>query len=307
MNFHKLKYFIAVAEEQNITKAAKKLFISQPSLSQCIQGIEADMGVKLFSRGKSNLTLTRAGRIYYQWAKVTLDSVKRLENDIAAVKADTNRQLDIGSSWQRSAFLLPESINNFYQCVPSCNVKIYEDYGFRLLEKLASNELDLVISPSNQDPIHYHSVPIIYERFLVAAGKAFQLEHTEGDPFPYVDKNVFFGKPIILLQERQYLGQSFRKLLLDINYSPVKLTECTNLETAHKLVKNNVGLTLLPEISVVSIRYPDVHYYALEGEFSGRTISAVYRKGHPMEKEIRILIDCVKEFIKTFNHPFIIG
>lgn len=306
MNFNKLKYFIAVADEQNITKAAKKLYIAQPSLSQCIRSIEDEMGIELFTRGKSSMTMTRAGKIYYQWAKLTLESVRRLENDLAEIKSGVNRQLDVGTSWQRSAFLLPESIIDFYKRCPSCNIKIHETLDRNLHEMLGKNELDLILASPSVDTIHFQSVPLMQERLLLAAGSDFCLEHRDGFPFPSVDKSVLYGKPIVILQERQNLGMIFRKILMDISYSPRKFTECINLETAHKLVKNNVGISLLPEIGVVCGKFPDVNYYLPEGEYCYRSISAVYRKGHAMEKEILDLIACIQRFIKNYDHPFII-
>lgn len=146
MNFNKLKYFIIVADEQNITKAAKKLYISQPSLSQCIRAIEMEMGVELLLRGKAKITLTQAGQLYYQWAKATLASSQKLERDIAEIKSGKTFTITVGSSWQRSAFLLPDSLKIFYEKHPECTVKIHEDLGLILREKLEKNELDMILS-----------------------------------------------------------------------------------------------------------------------------------------------------------------
>lgn len=107
LNLYKLKYVVTVAEEKSITKAAKKLYISQPSLSLSIHAIEDALGVELFVRGKNSVTLTPAGQAYVEWAKVTLESAKQLEAKLNKIKAGSKRQLDIGASYQRSAALLP--------------------------------------------------------------------------------------------------------------------------------------------------------------------------------------------------------
>lgn len=306
MNFKKLKYFITVADEQNITKAAKKLYIAQPSLSQCIRSIEEEMGIELFTRGKSSVTMTPAGKIYYRWAKLTLESVRCLENDLAEVKSGVIRQIDVGATWQRSSFLLPESIIDFYKRCPECNVVIHESLDRKLHEMLERNELDLIIASPSVNLNNYNSVPLIQERLLLAAGNDFILEHKDGFPFPSVSRESLVGKPIVMLQERQNIGMIFRKILMDINYTPKRFTECVNLETAHRLVRNNVGLALLPEIGVVEGRFPDVNYYMIEDEYCFRNISAVYRKGHVMEAEILELIACLQRFLKNYNHPFIV-
>ena len=74
MNWNQLQYIITTAQEKSITRAAKKLFISQPSLTLSIQNLEKELGVELFERSRGAMTLTYAGRLYYDWALNTLHS-----------------------------------------------------------------------------------------------------------------------------------------------------------------------------------------------------------------------------------------
>ena len=74
MNWNQLQYIVTTAQEKSITKAAGKLFISQPSLTLSIQNLEKELGVELFERSRGAMTLTYAGRLYYDWALNTLHS-----------------------------------------------------------------------------------------------------------------------------------------------------------------------------------------------------------------------------------------
>ncbi len=304
MNFNKLRYIITVAEEQSITKAAKKLYISQPSLSQCIRSIEEQIGTELFVRGKTNTTLTSAGEIYLEWAKLTLESARQLDNKLAEIRSGSSRQLDIGISWQRGAALLPEAIDRFYHEVPGCNIRIHECINLEMQEALARDELDVAISLPNPDAAHYVSETLFQERLLLAASDELLIPCTEGNPFPYVDKDVVIGKPIIILQENQYLGQVLRRLLVELNYSPTKSTECYNLETAHRLVSKNVGVSLLPEVSVFARRLPNVNYYFFKDRDLSRTVSAVYRRTHTQISDIKQFIACLRDFLENCDYPF---
>lgn len=236
LNLYKLKYVVTVAEEKSITKAAKKLYISQPSLSLSIHAIEDALGVELFVRGKNSVTLTPAGQAYVEWAKVTLESAKQLEAKLNKIKAGSKRQLDIGASYQRSAALLPESISNFYSRTKDCNIKIHEDVSANLSSALQADQLDIVISLPHADTTLYKSVPLFQERFLLGASDQVDIPCTEAEPYAYVDKKVIIGQPVIMLQEQQYLGKVMRNLLLDLNCIPEKSTVCTNMETVHSLV-----------------------------------------------------------------------
>jgi DNA-binding transcriptional LysR family regulator len=82
MNFNALRYFVTVYDEKSMTKAAKKLFVSQSSLSQCIRQLEKDLGASLLDRSRTSLKPTRVGEYYAYWAKQTLASEQKLRQHI---------------------------------------------------------------------------------------------------------------------------------------------------------------------------------------------------------------------------------
>lgn len=306
MNLHKLKYVVTVAEEKSITKAAKKLYISQPSLSLSIHAIEDSLGMPLFIRGKNSVTLTPAGQAYIEWAKMTLESAKHLEAKLSRIKAGSKRQLDIGASWQRSAALLPESINSFYKRTNDCNIEIHEDVNANLNEALRADRLDIVIGLPLADTTLYKSVPLFQERFLLAANKQVGIPCTEAKPFAYIEKSVIVGQSVVMLQEQQYLGMVMRNFLLDLNYIPEKSTVCTNVETAHSLVGKNAGITLLPEVSIFQRQIENVSYYMFKDQSLSRTVCAIYKTNNPKFDDIELFVQCLKDYVRGCSYPFLI-
>lgn len=304
MILYKLKYVVTVAEEKSITKAAKKLYISQPSLSLSIHSIEESLGVELFVRGKNSVTLTPAGQAYVEWAKVTLESEKQLEAKLSKIKSGSNRQLDIGASYQRSAALLPEAISSFYSRTNNCNIKIHEDVNANLSSAIQADQLDIIIGLPRADTTVYTSVPLFQERFLLAASNLVDIPCTQAEPFAYVDKRAIIGHPVVMLQEQQYLGKIMRNLLLDLNFIPEKSTVCTNMETLHSLVSKNAGISLLPEVSVFLRRIDNVNYYMLNDPTLSRTVSAVYKKNNPKLEDIELFVQCLKDYIQSCSYPF---
>lgn len=304
MNLHKLKYVVTVAEEKSITKAAKKLYISQPSLSLSIHSLEDSLGVDLFVREKNSVKLTPAGQAYVEWAKATLESAKLLETRLSRIKAGSKRQLHIGASWQRSAALLPESISKFYSHVKSCDVIIHEDVNTNLYDSLQADRLDIIISVPHTDTTLYKSIPLFQERFLLAASRQLTIPCTEAEPYSYVEESVIINHPIILLQEQQHLGKVMRNLLLSLNYIPENNTVCTNIETVHSLISKNMGISLLPEVSVFLRQIKNVRYYSFRDPALSRTVSAVYKKNNPKLEDIESFVQCLKDYICTCSYPF---
>ena len=106
MTDRELLYFKTIAEVRNITKAAEKLHIAQPSLTQCLQRIEKNLDCVLFYRKKQGLELTKAGELYYQTACRTLELWDDFARKMAGLKEQNHRQLTIGASWYNTNLAL---------------------------------------------------------------------------------------------------------------------------------------------------------------------------------------------------------
>ncbi|MEL7602130.1 MAG: LysR family transcriptional regulator, partial [Bacillota bacterium] len=122
MNLNVLRYVEAIAEEQSFSKAAARLYVAQPSLSQAIQQLERDLGVTLFNRGARAVTLTPPGERYLRWATMVLHSEKKMRSDITTQGG--LRKLTVGSSPYRCRTLLPPILREFCRMAPGCQVAV---------------------------------------------------------------------------------------------------------------------------------------------------------------------------------------
>ena len=122
MNWNQLQYIVTTAQEKSITKAAGKLFISQPSLTLSIQNLEKELGVVLFERSRGAMTLTYAGRLYYAWALNTLHSREQLDARIGDIKDEHSPLIRLGLSPHRSVHLPPELLPRFYEQFPTSEI-----------------------------------------------------------------------------------------------------------------------------------------------------------------------------------------
>ena len=126
MNLNQLKYIVAIADELNISKAAQKLYVSQPSLSQCVQNIERELGTKIFDRSTTPLKITYAGDVYINWARKILNSTEEINRQIADISGLKNIKLSIGISPYRSTCILPPVIKQFKKLYPDCYIVVEE-------------------------------------------------------------------------------------------------------------------------------------------------------------------------------------
>lgn len=297
MNWNQLQYVITIAEERSITKAAKKLFISQPSLSLSIQSLEKETGVTLFERTHGDVTLTYAGTLFYEWAVSTLHSSHQLNLKLNDISNQARRLIKVGISPHRSLIMLPPVLEQFYKEFPNCEIHIVEKPTFMLKKLLENNEIDFMIDVANPDTINYQSDLLVKEEILLAVPQNFTAKcpFTVTGPVSLSDLSAF---PFIMLSADQVLGNMGRKMCESAAFHPDIRLSCSNVETALALVSKQLGITFVPEIFSKQKRFhPDVRYYPIRQFHDARQICLVYRKNLYQHTQLNALLGQFRKII----------
>ena len=146
MNLKQAHYIRTIAQEGSITAAAKKLYISQPSLSQMLKQVEAELGVSLFDRSVSPFRPTFAGEKYLQTAGIILAASQRLETQIQAIREENSGRLRLGISVQRAGQVLPLVLPWFAMQYPHVSLELTERGSAHLEELVSRGEVDLALA-----------------------------------------------------------------------------------------------------------------------------------------------------------------
>lgn len=136
-------YFITIAETLNITRAAERLLVSQPSLTQYLNRLEKELDIKLVDRQYTPLRLTEAGRVYYEYLVQERSSEERLNASLARLRAQGRRKLLIGIPLQKSHELASRVIPDFAQEHPEIEISIWEGTSQTVRERVMRGELDI--------------------------------------------------------------------------------------------------------------------------------------------------------------------
>jgi DNA-binding transcriptional LysR family regulator len=143
MELRHLRYFVAVAEELNFTRAAEKLRLAQPSLTRQIHNLEAELGVRLLDRGRNQVSLTEEGRSFLVDARrlvaLSLESVKSVQR----FSRGESGQLNIGYLFKFNFDLLPVTLASFYQTFPETSVNLFDMSPAEQLRALEARKIDL--------------------------------------------------------------------------------------------------------------------------------------------------------------------
>lgn len=299
MNLNILKYVIAVDEEKSFTKAAQKLYVSQPSLSQSIQTIEKQMGVLLFHREKTPLELTAAGVIFLEWAKITLHSEEKMLARISAISGGRLRKLAIGVSPYINKNIILDAVKTFCNQIKNCTLVIYEQPYKELLNMLDDGKIDLIADMPQSDIIQYTSIHITKERILIAASKDFRFDVNRQGEYPSILLSEIFDKPFIVLDQSMYLGATLRSIFTQYDVIPNIVIECQSTEAAHIMVTSKIGISLIPELYIKNKnKSDDINYYIIEDMPLSREIAVVYRNDRHLSEDERVFTNILQNQFK---------
>jgi len=146
MELRHLRYFVVVAEEQNVTRAAERLHVSQPPLSRQIHDLEEELGVGLFRRTGKSLALTEAGKIFLNEARAVLLRVEKAVETVRTVAQGDRGRLRIGYAPSLTVELLPKALRGFEHERPGVSVSLHDLSTEECVQKLTARKLDVALS-----------------------------------------------------------------------------------------------------------------------------------------------------------------
>ena len=155
MTLTELRYIIALAREKHFSKAAKRCFVSQPTLSVAINKLEDELSVRLFERNKNDIRVTEIGKKVIEQAQRTLDEAEKIKALAQSAKSQLNAPLRIGAIFTVAPYLFPHIVPKLRKLAPDMQLILQEDYTANLTEKLRNAELDAIFisSPFNESGI----------------------------------------------------------------------------------------------------------------------------------------------------------
>lgn len=259
MDFRHLKYFVAVADEQNFTRAAERLHISQPPLSRQIQDLEEELGTPLFERGSRPLKLTDAGRFFYGHATRLLEQAAQAVRSTKRI-AQLERRLVIGFVASTMYGALPLLVRKFRAACPQTELALVEMSTVEQIEALKNGRIDVGFGRVRLDDPSIKREILREERLVVAIPAEHGLADSTGPltlaevaPYPLL---VYPRNP------RPSYADQVLSLFRDLALEPASVHETQEMQTALGLVASGMGLCIVPA-SVHRLRPDEVVYRPL--------------------------------------------
>lgn len=292
--FRNKEYVLAIVREGGFSKAAEKLYISQPSLSATIKRIEEKLTVPIFDRSSTPISLTEAGREYVRLA----NEIERMEHDLEQYINDRVNlsvgEIKIGASSLFSSFVLPRMIAEFNKKYPGVRIKIFENNTKNLMRELVGGQLDIVIDNAVIKSESLCYTKCASETLLLAVPDSYAINDELGE-FALRASDVMNGKhlvandgvdlersidyPFVLLNSENDTGKRadllFKKHLL----TPIISFRLDQQMTAYNISSSGLGICFVSDTLVKNIESSvAMRYYRLKDEETARSIYFYQKK-----------------------------
>lgn len=307
MVFKNYEYFMAIAEEGSISKAAERLYISQPSLSKYLKRLEENIGEELFCRDSYPLKLTGAGELYLSHVKEITKREKRLLEELSYLKNSETGEVSMGITVWRSSILMPVVLPVFKARYPRIHVSIQEGSHQHMASMLELGKVDFSIfhlPNSYQDFTFEH---LLFEKILFCVNRenprlaGVEIQNPDGvNRLSHEEFTVFEEEGFVLLKQGQNIRDITQNYLNKLGIRPEVVLETSNIVTAMNMVKVGMGVTFVPE-AVLSIRGQNegLYFFSIDEPPLQWEVGAAYKSGLPLRRQARLLVDCMKEIMGT--------
>ena len=289
MELRVLKYFVTVAEELNITKAAEKLNISQPPLSNQIRNLEEELDTVLFIRGKRHLLLTDSGKLLYRHAKEILSLSEKASNEIRQMGKNISGTISIGLVEGSAPDIASKWIESFIRKYPDIKFRIMDGNSDELIERLRSGLINLAVITSPCDQTLLHSFQVGQEKMTAFMSKDNPLSQLPGDT---IDLSMLKNQPLIV-PSRESINDMIYEWFREIKSEPNIVCKMDNYLDVAALAGCNVGISLFPKTSYVLNQQIVVKEIVNSGRFVEYLF--VWLKGKPLPLADETFISFVRK------------
>lgn len=289
MNLRSLQYFVKLAELRHFSRAAEACFVSQPTLSTQIRKLEDELGVQLVERSPRKIMLTPVGEEIAERARLVLSDVDQIRTVARRAGDPADGTLRLGLFPTLAPYLLPHVIPTIRKQYPNLRLQLAEEKTEEIIKMLQQGELDaaLLALPINDDGL---DMEILFEEPFVLAVPG---EHPLGKKSRITLKDLK-GSELLLLDEGHCLREHALEVCALAGAHERVDFHATSMETLRQMVAANVGITLMPLLSVKPpiAQTDNLITRRFASPAPSRTIAMVWRNSSALSDFLRELAAC---------------
>lgn len=295
MNLKQLEAFVCVADKKSFSKAARKLYLTQPTISAHIASLEKELDARLFIRNTKEVSLSEDGTILYSYAKQMIDLEEQIEACFCGERQSDVRKITIAASTVPAQYILPGILSRFIEKYPKEQFKVIETDSSKVIELIAGGAADIGFSGTVLERKFCKYIPFYKDELIIImpnTGKYRELMEKE-------DLSWLKNEPYIMREEGSGTRKEAEKQLKQYGIDVERLAIVASMESQEAIkrsVANGMGISIISRLAAEEeIRAGKVLWRKVPGEGEGRDINIVYNKNFHLSKSAERFIRVVKE------------
>lgn len=303
MTLRELQVFVSAYENQSISKAAERLYMTQPTLTRVIQNIESEVGSQLFKRTRNGIKPTVAGEIYMESAKKMIDMYRHLEISLAAVNTENRGKLIIGSNFFLGACVLPCIVSEFEKRFPNMELTIIEGTSTEIENEISKGIIDIGVVHLPVQSNSIQAIPIGQERFFIALPPEDALStmayYKKDIKLPYLDIALIKNRDFIVNHPTQHARKETDRICKLAGFSPKIKFQTRNIQTIAKMVGRKIGVSLIPSSYITLFSDVDKpEYFNIEESYQPEwRVAVIYEKTLPITPAAKAFIEICTDML----------
>lgn len=294
MNIRDLEYLVALAEHKHFRRAADACEVSQPTLSGQIRKLEDELGITLLERTSRKVLFTQSGLLLVEQAKTVLREVKLLKEMASNQGKEMTGPLHIGIIPTLGPYLLPHIMPILTESFPELELFLYEAQTTHLVNQLEAGRIDCAIVAAKEQTANFIEIPIFHENMYLAVSELHPWAKANA-----LDIAQLKNKEILMLDDGHCLREQTLDYCFTVGAKENLHFQATSLETLRNMVAANAGITLIPQLAVLSeVKPQGIKYIPCSNPEPKRHIHLIYRPGSPLRQRYERIANIVANAVQ---------
>lgn len=296
MNLKQLEAFVEVAQSGSFSKAARKLFLTQPTVSAHISTLEKELDTRLFVRNTKEVALSQEGQRLYVYARQIMELTDKIKQEFGKGTEEEKSCITIAASTIPAQYLLPEILTRFNEKYPGEQLKILESDSTRVAEQVAEGTVDIGFTGTVLEKKYCTYIPFYKDQLVVITPN--QQKYRE---FQQLGKDIYWihDENVVMREEGSGTRKEAEKQLRHLGIRAERLhiiASIANQETIKKSVIQGMGVSVLSRLAAKNeVESGKMLEFPIPESNEGRDLNLVYNKNHPLSKSVQRFIKTVKE------------
>lgn len=297
MNLKQLEAFVQIADSGSFSKAAKELYLTQPTISAHVSTLEKELNTRLFVRNTKEVKLSDSGMVLYDYAKQMIILQKQIEDTFTVREEKAQQRITIAASTIPAQYLLPDILANFLEKYPNQQFKIVEADSAQVVEMVVNHKVDVGFAGTVIDKRLCKYIPFYQDELIVIAPNNDKYRNMNPQDATWV-----VNEPLIMREEGSGTRKEAEKQLKKIGVNASRLNiiaSMENPEAIKRAVASGMGISIISRLAAeAELEKGNLLAFPIAEEDMRREIHLIYNRNLQLSRSADRLVKVVKEMYK---------